>query len=187
MESPFEFPLTSIGEPAWEAKLRRYLENYDITCTGVTPQQLATCEATLGVALPATMRAYYLDFGGSQSSDFMYGLLPVEEIAPLATAGFEFISLYFTEAEVARMVWFAESPSNDPLCFDADTGALYLFSHDPVQKAKVFADFNQYLLFEIMQLEDLLGDGLDEAHAKQLTASYLLGDGLGYAVRAQKL
>jgi hypothetical protein len=187
MESLFEFPLTSIGEPAWEEKLRQYLVGYDIACTGVAPQQLATCEATLGVALPATMRAYYLGFGGSQSSDFMYGLLPVAEIAPLATAGFEFVSLYFTAAEVARMVWFADSPSNDPLCFDSDTGALYLFSHDPVRKAKVFADFNQYLLFEIIQLENLLGDGLDEARVKQLAGIYLLGNGIDYALRAQKL
>jgi hypothetical protein len=187
METPFEFPLTSIGEPDWEAKLRQYLESYDIACTGVTPQQLATCEATLGVALPATMRAYYLGFGGSQSSDFMYGLLPVAEIAPLATAGFEFVSLYFTEAEVARMVWFADSPGNDPLCFDQRTGELYLFSHDPMRKGKVFADFNQYLLFEIMQLESLLGEGLEEALEKRLAEKYLRGDAIDYAFRTQKL
>lgn len=187
MESQFEFPLTSIGEPDWEAKLRQHLKRYDITCMGVTPTQLAACEATLEAALPASMRAYYLAFGGSQSSDFMYGLLPIWEVAPLATAGFEFVSLYFTPAEVAGMVWFADSPGNDPLCFDQGTSELYLFSHDPVRKAKVFTDFNQYLLFEIMQLEELLGDGLDEEIKQKLAANYLVGDGIDYALRTQKL
>lgn len=187
MEKQFGFPLTAIGEPAWEMKLRQYLEGYDIASTGVTQQQLAACEANLGAELPPSMRAYYSAFGGSQSADFMYGLLPVAALAPLASAGFELVSLYFTPAEVANMVWFAESPGNDPLCFDQTTGELYLFSHDPVQKAKVFTDFNQYLLFEIMQLEALLGDGLEEAHAHQLATQYLRGEGIDYALRTQKL
>jgi hypothetical protein len=187
MESPFQFPLTTIGEPAWEAKLRHYLEGYDIVCTGTTPLQVAACEATLGAALPASLRAYYLAFGGSQNSDFMYGLLPVAELMPLATAGFEFVSLYFAPAEVAGMVWFADSPGNDPLCFDQTTGELYLFAHDPVQKAKVFTDFNQYLLFEIMQLEELLGDGIAEARQRQLADNHLRGEGIDYALRTQKL
>ena len=187
MENPFEFPLTGIGEPGWEAKLRQYLESHDIAYVGVTPQQLAACEATLGTPLPAAMRAYYLAFGDGQSSDFMYGLLPVAAVAPLATAGFEFVSLYFAPAEVAGMVYFADSPGNDPLCFDQATGELYLFSHDPVRKAKVFTDFNQYLLFEIIQLEVLLGEGMDETRAHQLADEYLLGDGIDYAFRTQKL
>jgi hypothetical protein len=187
MESSFEFPLTRIGEPAWETKLRQHLASYDITCAGVTPAQMTACEAILGAALPADMRAYYLAFGGGQSSDFMYGLLPIAEIAPLATAGFEFISLYFTPAEVAGMVYFADSPGNDPLCFDQATGEIYLLSHDPVRKAKVFADFNQYLLSEIIQLETMLGEALDDTQARQLTASYLVGEGIDYAFRTQKL
>jgi hypothetical protein len=187
MKSQFEFPLTSVGEPDWEAKLRQHLEGYDIACQGATPQQLAACEARLGAGLPAPIRAYYLAFGGSQSPDFMYGLLALAEVQPLATASYEFISLYFGPAEVAGMVWFAESPGNDPLCFAQDTGALYLFSHDPVRKAKVFTDFNQYLLFELMQLEELLGEGLDEQAEKQLADHYLAGEGIDYAFRKQKL
>ena len=187
MENPFQFPLTTIGEPAWEAKLRHYLEGYDIICTGATPQQVAACEATLGAALPASLRAYYLAFGSSQNADFMYGLLPVTELKPLAAAGFEFVNLYFAPAEIAGMVWFADSPGNDPLCFDQATGELYLFSHDPVQKAKVFTDFNQYLLFEIMQLEELLGDGINEGQKQQLAATYLVGGKIDYAFRTQKL
>jgi hypothetical protein len=187
MESSFEFPLTSIGEPDWEAKLRQHLETYDVACAGATPQQVAACEARLGAALPADMRAYYMIFGDSQSSDFMYGLLPIAEVQPLATAGYEFISLYFTPEEIDGLVWFAESPGTDPLCFDQATGALYLFSHDPVQKGKVFTDFNQYLLFELIQLESLLGEGLDEEHEQQLTDNYLLGNGIDYAFRTQKL
>jgi hypothetical protein len=187
MESSFQLPLTTIGEPAWEAKLRQYLEGYDLVCAGATPQQVAACEATLGAALPASLRAYYLAFGGSQNSDFMYGLLPIAELKPLAAAGFEFISLYFTPAEVAGMVWFADSPGNDPLCFDQATGELYLFSHDPVQKAKIFTDFNQYLLFEIMQLEELLGDGIEEEQQRQLADKYLRGKDIDYVLRTQKL
>jgi hypothetical protein len=133
------------------------------------------------------MRAYYLAFGGTQSSDFMYGLLPLAEVTPLESADFEFINLYFAPQEVAGLVYFADSPGNDPLCVAQDTGELYLFSHDPVRKAKVFADFNQYLLFEIMQLEDLLGEGLPQELAQQLTAAYLSADGVDYNFRAQKL
>jgi hypothetical protein len=187
MASSFKFPLTRIGEPAWETKLRQHLASYDISCAGVTPPQLAAYEATLGAALPADMRTYYLAFGDSQSSDFMYGLLPIAEIAPLTTAGFEFVSLYFAPVEVAGMVWFAESPGNDPLCFDQATGEIYLFSHDPVRKAKVFADFNQYLLSEIIQIETMLGEALDDTQARQLITSYLVGEGIDYAFRTQKL
>ena len=187
MESSFKFPLTSIGEPGWEAKLRQHLETYEVAGAGATPPQVAACEARLGAPLPATMRAYYLAFGDSQSSDFMYGLLPIAEVQPLATAGYEFISLYFTPEEIDGLVWFAESPGNDPLCFDQATGALYLFSHDPVRKGKVFTDFNQYLLFELIQLEALLGEGLDEDTERQLADRYLLGEGIDYAFRTQKL
>lgn len=187
MEIPFQFPLTTIGEPAWEAKLRHYQEGYDIICTGATPQQVAACEATLGAALPASLRAYYLAFGSSQNADFMYGLLPVTELKPLAAAGFEFVNLYFAPAEIAGMVWFADSPGNDPLCFDQATGELYLFSHDPVQKAKVFTNFNQYLLFEIMQLEELLGTGIEETQQRQIIDNYLRGKDINYALRMQKL
>lgn len=187
MESSFKFPLTSIGEPDWEAKLRQHLQGYDIVCEGVTPPQLAACEARLGAPLPATMRAYYLAFGGTRSSDFMYGLLPLAEVEPLATAGFEFVSLYFTPEKVAGMVYFADSPGNDPLCFDQATDELYLYSHDPVRKGKVFTDFNQYLLFELIQLEALVGEGLDEDAEQQLAESYLVGEGIDYAFRTQKL
>jgi hypothetical protein len=187
MENSFKLLLTSVGEPSWEAKLRQHLEGYNIACAGVTPQQVAACEAKLGAALPADMCAYYLAFGDSQSSDFMYGLLPIAEVQPLATAGYEFISLYFTPGEIDGLVWFAESPGNDPLCFAQATGALYLFSHDPVRKAKVFTDFSQYLLFELIQLETLLGEGLDEKSEQQLADRYLAGEGIDYAFRTQKL
>lgn len=187
MSAAFTFPITRIGEADWVAKLQQYLASYDIDYLGVTSQELAACETRLGAALPESMRAYYLAFGGTQSSDFMYGLLPLAEVAPLDSAGFEFISLYFTPPEVAGLAYFADSPGNDPLCVDQDTGELYLFSHDPVRKAKVFADFNQYLLSEIMQLEDLLGEGLPEERAQQLAADYLAASGIDYDFRTQKL
>lgn len=187
MSAAFTFPITRIGEPDWAARLQQYLAGYAIDCVGVSPEELAACEARLGTALPAPMRAYYLAFGGTQSADFMYGLLPVAEVEPLLSAGFEFVSLYFTPQEVAGLVYFADSPGNDPLCVAPDTGELYLLSHDPVCKAKVFAGFNQYLLFEMMQLEDLLGEGLPADQARQLAADHLSASGIDYDLRTQKL
>jgi hypothetical protein len=43
------------------------------------------------------------------------------------------------------------------------------------------------LLSEIIQLETMLGEALDDTQARQLTASYLVGEGIDYAFRTQKL
>lgn len=133
------------------------------------------------------MRAYYLAFGATDTSDFMHGLLPLSELTLLPEAGFEFISLYFMPADTQAMVYFADSPGTDPLCFSQQSGEIYLFSHDPLRKGKVFTDFSQYLLAELLELEHLLGEGLDEPLRASLAAQYLAAEGVDDDFRNMKL
>ena len=187
MDSDFVLPIKRIGEDGWRENLQQYLESYDILCVGVAPEIIAACEKELCSALPEDMKQYYTFFGGIDSSDFMYGLKPVEELELLFAANFTFVSLHFKLYEINTMIFFSHSPGNDPLCFDKDSGEIYLFSHDPVKKAKVFADFNQYRLFALLETEKLLGDSLTEDLENQVKERYLSGEGIDYAFRDMKL
>ena len=188
MKKAFQFPFTRIGEPDWAAKLRQYLAAGGISCTGERLAAIEQAEASLAAPLPPPIREYYLRFGTTSDADYMYSLKPAAGLVHLGAAGWRFINENFLASEISRMIVFSESPGNDPLCFDAKTGAIYLFSHDPVEKAKVFSDFSQYVLHELLETERLVGDSdLSESAVNQLTDKYLSGEGINYNFRALKL
>ena len=187
MNSNFVLPIKRIWEEGWRENFRQHLQGYAIPCIGIESEVIAAREKELGVTLPEDIKQYYTFFGGIESSDFMYGLVPIEKLEFLFAADFDFVSLHFKPFEINKMAFFSYSPGNDPLCFDTDSGEIYLFSHDPLKKAKVFVDFNQYLLFELMETEKLLEDSLTDDQEKQLKHKYLSGDGIEHGFRDMKL
>lgn len=188
MNETFVPPITHIGEPDWVNKLQQYLEANDIDCTGENQAAIEQAEASLELSLPAQIREYYLHFGTTSASDYMYNLRPVTDFVRLFATNWSFITLNFRMSEIDTMVVFAESLGNDPLCFDFKTGAIYLFSHDPVKKAKVFTDFSQYVVHELFETERLVGSHqLSDEDITKLTEEYLSGEGIDYSFRYLKL
>lgn len=188
MKKSFQFPITHIGEPDWTTKLQQYLEANDISCTGESLATIERAEANLELQLPTQIREYYLHFGTTSSDDYMYNLKPVTELVRLFATNWGFINFNFLMSEINTMIVFSESPGGDPLCFDFTTGAIYLFSHDPVKKAKVFSDLSQYVLHELLETEHLVGDSdLNEDESNQLIDKYLSGEGIDYNFRRMKL
>ncbi|MDO7849703.1 SMI1/KNR4 family protein [Hymenobacter sp. M29] len=189
MNTFFTPAILKIGEPDWIAKLQAYLESYGITCQGESLYNIQKAEEKLGIRLPGEMREYYEHFGATSDSDFMYSLKPVAEFEYLSATNWSFVPLHFQPSEINSMVVFAESPGNDPLCFDSKTNAIYLFSHDPIKKAKVFTDFSQYVVHELIETERLLGDQVTDAAIEGLKTKYLAGDNndVDYEFRRMKL
>ncbi len=187
INASFHLPITHIGEPNWVSKLQSSLAQYDIPNQGETIENIEQAEKTLEIELPKDIKEYCLHFGKTSTDDFMYNLKPVTEFKRLYATNWSFISLNFRMSEIDTMVVFSESPGNDPLCFDFRTGAIYLFSHDPIKKAKVFDNFSQYLVYELIEVEKLLGDPLDDSAMSQLEEQYLAGKNIDYDFRRMKL
>jgi hypothetical protein len=188
MNQTFVPPISHIGEPDWANKLQQYLEANDITCIGESLATIERAEATLELSLPWQLKEYYLRFGTTSTSDYMYNLRPITDFVRLFATNWSFITFNFRMSEINTMVVFAESPGNDPLCFDFKTGAIYLFSHDPVKKAKVFTDFSQYVVHELFEAERLVGSHqLNDDDITKLTKEYLSGEDIDYAFRQLKL
>lgn len=57
-------PVQVIGEPAWEEKLRSWLNDFDFDFGEPCPQtKLALAESRLGIDLPTAWRTFLLAFG----------------------------------------------------------------------------------------------------------------------------
>ena len=119
----------------------------------------------------------------------MYKLKKLNEFKKLENCDWEFIKMYFDEETVKDFILFAESPGNDPLCINIKYGEIYLFSHDPVKSAKVFNTFNDFLLNEIIGLQELMGDmKFDNEKEKSKALKALLpGNDIDYDFRFMKL
>ena len=188
MSTLFTPPVTQIGEADWVNKLQAYLKGYDVNIQGASPAQIAATEKALATILPAEMKEYYRYFGATSNADFMYNLRPVQQLQWLADTDWEFISLYFAPSEINSFIVFSESSGNDPVCFDVQTGGIYLFSHDAVKMARVFDNFSQYLIYQLLDTEELIGDdGLSEPAKQALKNKYLSSENLDYDFRDMKL
>lgn len=99
------------------------------------------------------------------------------------------VSLYFQQDETDKYIVFAESPSNDPICFKRDTGEIYLFSHDPIKRAKVYKDFNDYLLNEIIEIQKLYAEVTFDSSKEEIEykRNLLDGEGIDFDFRYLKL
>ncbi|RFP63498.1 hypothetical protein D0N36_19120 [Hymenobacter lapidiphilus] len=187
MPNEFRLPITNIGQDNWVEKVAQFLNSYAIEPVGISSESIRQREAALGVTLPTDIKEYYLHFGGTDSSDFMYGLQKINQIQVFSVTDDSFPCCSFEFHELKDLVAFALSPANDPLCFDKNSGEIFLLSHDPLIKAKVFHNFSQYLLHELIELEKLEGNGISEEEEKALTDEYLAGQGIDYPIRYMKL
>lgn len=183
-------PIKQIGESNWIEKLSAFLVNYDVDVIPVDDGNIfAEVEHNLEWIIPIYVKEYFLNFGGIESSDFMYNLKKVEDWQVLTGSIWEFISLYFKQDETDNYIVFSESIGNEPICFKKDTEEIYLFSHDPIKKAKVFKNFNDYLLNELIEIQKLYAEVTFDNSEEEWSykADLLNGDGIDFDFRFMKL
>lgn len=183
-------PIRQIGEGNWIENLSSFLEDHDVEVILLEGENcFQKSERYLDWIIPSQTKDYFLNFGGIESSDFMYNLKKMGEWEVLTNSIWEFVSLNFQQEETDEYIVFSESPSNDPICFKRDTGEVYLFSHDPIKRAKVYKDFNDYLLNEIIDIQELyeevtFGSAKGEIEYK---ANLLGGESIDFDFRYLKL
>jgi hypothetical protein len=183
-------PIQNIGEKDWIKKLTQFLEDYDVEVLPLTKIDLITeTEQRLKWEMPNEMKEYFENFGGIDSSDFMYNLKHLDEFINLSESIFEFVNESFDENIVKDFIVFSESPGNDPLCINKKTGEIYLFSHDPIKYGKVYNNFNDFLLDEIISIKELMGDLEFENQDEKLKIlkDLLCGENIDYEFRLIKL
>lgn len=184
-----EMPIKQIGERDWKRKLTDFLESYDIEALPLNEKEsLLETEERLSWKFPKDMKDYYLNFGGSDNTDFMSGLYPIEDIIPLAESSWEFVLSKFSQEKIGKYIVFAESPATDPLCMNRDTFEIVLFSHDPVNCGKVYNDFSDYLKNEIINVQEFLGElEFEDGEKMSFMADLLSGENIDYEYRHKKL
>lgn len=182
-------PIRQIGEDNWIENLTCFLEDQDVEVISLETENFQKTEQYLDWIIPSQTKDYFLHFGGIESSDFMYNLKKMDEWEALTNSIWEFVSLYFQQDETDKYIVFAESPGNDPICFKRDTGEIYLFSHDPIKRAKVYKDFNDYLLNEIIEIQKLYAEVTFDSSKEEIEykRNLLDGEGLDFDFRYLKL
>ncbi|GAV16020.1 SMI1/KNR4 family protein [Paenibacillus sp. chi10] len=182
-------PIRQIGEDNWVENLTCFLEDQDVEVISLETENFQKTEKYLDWIIPSQTKDYFLHFGGIESSDFMYNLKKMDEWEALTNSIWEFVSLYFQQDETDTYIVFAESPSNDPICFKRDTGEIYLFSHDPIKRAKVYKDFNDYLLNEIIEIQKLYAEVTFDSSKEEIEykRNLLDGEGIDFEFRYLKL
>lgn len=183
-------PIRQIGEDNWIEKLSSFLEDHDVEVISLEGEKIfQKTEQYLDWVIPSQTKDYFLNFGGIESSDFMYNLKKIDEWEVLTNSIWEFVSLNFKKEETDKYIVFSESPSNDPICFKRDTGQVYLFSHDPIKRAKVYKDFNDYLLNEMIDIQKLYTEVTFDCSKEEIEykANLLDGDGIDFNFRYIKL
>jgi SMI1-KNR4 cell-wall len=182
-------PIRQIGEDNWIENLTCFLEDQDVEVISLETENFQNTEKYLDWIIPSQTKDYFLHFGGIESSDFMYNLKKMDEWEALTNSIWEFVSLYFQQDETDKYIVFAESPGNDPICFKRDTGEIYLFSHDPIKRAKVYKDFNDYLLNEIIEIQKLYAEVTFDSSKEEIEykRNLLDGEGLDFDFRYLKL
>lgn len=182
-------PIRQIGEDNWIENLTCFLEDQDVEVISLETENFQKTEQYLDWIIPSQTKDYFLHFGGIESSDFMYNLKKMDEWGALTNSIWEFVSLYFQQEETDKYIVFAESPSNDPICFKRDTGEIYLFSHDPIKRAKVYKDFNDYLLNEIIEIQKLYAEVTFDSSKEEIEykRNLLDGEGIDFDFRYLKL
>jgi len=183
-------PIRQIGEDDWIENLTSFLEDYDVEVISLECEKIfQKTEQYLDWIIPSQTKDYFINFGGIESSDFMYNLKKIDEWEVLTNSIWEFVSLHFQQEETDKYIVFSESPSNDPICFKRDTGEVYLFSHDPIKGAKVYKDFNDYLLNEIIEIQKLYTEVTFDSSKEEIEykANLLYGEGIDFDFRYLKL
>ena len=186
-----KLPIKQIGEENWIDKLTEFLVERDVEVIplGDYSQVFGHTEKTLNWTIPQQIKDYFSAFGGIKSGDFMYGLYEINKWQVLTNSDWSFISEYFPKNETDNYIVFADSPATDPICFDKLSGEVYLFSHYPVRKAKVYKSFNDFLLDEIIHLQVLFleVDFASKEAEIEYKANLLSGEGIDFVFRYMRL
>lgn len=183
-------PIKQIGEERWIENLTSFLEYHDVEVISLEDESVfQKVEQDLGWLIPSQTKEYFLHFGGIESSDFMYNLKNIDEWEVLTNSIWEFVSMNFQPEETDNYIVFSESPSNEPICFKRNTGEVYLFSHDPIKVVKVYKNFNDYLLNEIIDLQKLYVEVTFNNFEEEIKykANLLDGDGIDFDFRYLKI
>jgi len=182
-------PIRQIGEDNWIENLTCFLEDQDVEVISLETENFQKTEQYLDWIIPSQTKDYFLHFGDIESSDFMYNLKKMDEWEALTNSIWEFVSLYFQQEETDKYIVFAESPGNDPICFKRDTGEIYLFSHDPIKRVKVYKNFNDYLLNEIIEIQKLYAEVTFDSSKEEIEykRNLLNGEGIDFDFRYLKL
>jgi len=183
-------PIRQIGEDNWIENLTSFLDNHDVEVISLKGEKIfQNTEQYLDWIIPLQTKDYFFNFGDIESTDFMYNLKKIGEWEVLTNSIWEFVSLNFQTEETDKYIVFSESPSNDPICFRRDTGEVYLFSHDPIKMAKVYKDFNDYLLNEIVEIQKLYAEIAFDSSKEEIAykENLLDGDGIDVDFRYLKL
>jgi hypothetical protein len=183
-------PIKNIGENNWVKNLNCFLEYYDIEVFPLENVHLIKeIEQYLEWKIPDSIIEYYKYFGGIDDHDFMYNLKKINEFKNLSNSNWEFIKTEFEENIIKKFIVFSESPANEPLCINKKSGEIYIFSHDPLKYAKVYKNFNDYFIDEIINLKELMGDlEFTNKDEKFETLKELLsGEEIDYEIRLIKL
>ena len=140
------------------------------------------------ILMEQEMKDFYLYFGGTDNTDFMSNLYPLDNLIPLSESSWEFVLSEFPREVIDKYIVFAESPATDPLCIDKDNYEVVLFSHDPIKCGKVYNNFNDYLKNEIISTQELLGElEFDEGEKKSYMTKLLPGENIDFEFRHEKL
>jgi hypothetical protein len=183
-------PINKIGEKNWVNKLSDFLEKCDIEVMPLEDQKLIIeTEEKLKWTFPYDIKEYYSNFGGIKSSDFMYNLKHLKDYILLSDSIWEFVLLNFDKEITDNYIVFSTSPSNEPLCINKNTNEIFLFSHDPLKYAKVYNDFNDYLISEIISIQELFGyiEFKNNEYKIKYTSNLLKGNNIDYKFRNMKI
>ncbi|MGE7928264.1 SMI1/KNR4 family protein [Lysinibacillus xylanilyticus] len=183
-------PIRQIGEDNWIENQTSFLEDHDVEVISLECEKVfQKIEKYLDWIIPSQTKDYFINFGGIESSDFMYNLKKIDEWGVLTNSIWEFVSLHFQQEETDKYIVFSESPSNDPICFKRETGEIYLFSHESIKGAKVYKDFNDYLLNEIIEIQKLYTEVTFDSYKEEIEykAALLDGNDIDFDFRYLKL
>jgi|GEM_PF-4740010 len=188
-KEPF-IPISFIREENWVSKLSDFLIDHDVEVIPLVDRDIIDITSNrLDWEISLNIRDYYLNFGGIESSDFMYNLKSLSDFEYLKDSEWEFISLYFRKEEIDDFIVFSESPGNDPICIQKSTNEIFLFSHDPIKNAKVYNNFDDYVLNEIIEIQKLFAEIKFDSSAEELNykMKVLGGENIDYQFRSIKL
>ncbi|MGE8005403.1 hypothetical protein [Lysinibacillus sp. NPDC093216] len=91
-------PIRQIGEDDWIENLTSFLEDYDVEVISLECEKIfQKTEQYLDWIIPSQTKDYFINFGGIESSDFMYNLKKIDEWEVFTNSIWEFVSLHFQQ------------------------------------------------------------------------------------------
>lgn len=185
-----KIPFEKIGQDGWEKKAQSFFEKYDIETLPLDESALTSAEKKLGLVLPQSLKEFYAAFGGTVRKDleFTCHLYEPAQFMPLDEAAWSFVRENFPKEETENFIVIGESPARDPVVIEKGTAEIFLFSHDPVSKCKMYDDFDQLVKDNMINIQIQLDDlDIDRDQEIKLKAELLGGKNIDSEMRYIKL